>query len=216
MDFNIKEKIGTIKEQLGDDAEKVGSILVDIERHYSDNLDALKHANGESKERRIKLREYESQLSDYEAQVEMLKNDTKVKELEEQIGKLKGFQSEVFKQNREVFKTKFEKIKDHKNFEKIKDKIITIPEKDGKYDFDSIENDTINSMLEKVNEYESIGLFESKKIDTPGGTPIAGESGSDGKYTIEGQEMTLAEIANRYPEKYKEIRLKRKTLQFDK
>ena len=96
---SIDESIAQVRAQLPDEAlSKVGAVLEGIKAEVKELQDSLSAANNESKSRKIKLREYESKLEDYEV---------KASELQKKID---GFDSTPLKQEAEKYKTKYEKM----------------------------------------------------------------------------------------------------------
>jgi chromosome segregation ATPase len=88
-------------------------------------------------------------------------------ELKKENETLKQYQASVLKERRNSFVSRYDKIKDAVNFDKIS-KDLKVPEqKDGKLDWDSLTDDDISANLEIIIKAEEWGLFEKQ----PGGNP---------------------------------------------
>ena len=165
--MDIKKLLEQVRSQLdGETAEKVNSVLKEIETGVVDIVDSLKAANSESKSRKLKIRDLEEKISDYEVQVEKLQKESDTTELTKELESLKAFKSEVITRQRESFTNRFKEIKSHKNFEKAA-KLFTLPEpdKDGEYDFSKLEDSDFDRNIQKLNELDALDYFgeQSKK-----------------------------------------------------
>lgn len=166
MDFT--KTIAEIRKSLDDETvAKVGTLLKDLERGIGELIDDAKADSAESKSRKLKIKELESEI-------EKLKSDNssealrkQYEELKKENETLKQYQASVLKERRNSFVSRYDKIKDAVNFDKIS-KDLKVPEqKDGKLDWDSLTDDDISANLEIIIKAEEWGLFEKQ----PGGNP---------------------------------------------
>lgn len=170
---------GSLKE---DTSESIKTTLENVKREFATMQISLKAANSEAQTNRIKASELRGKLEDADLQISKLSDDTKLKEIQadhkskfEELKKgsetkIKEFETlntqllESQKQLHGIFRkefvTSFEKIKEHPNFEKIKD-ILKLPEKkEDKYDFNALSDEDVLFNKSKLAEYNSLGLFE--------------------------------------------------------
>lgn len=169
--MEINEIIANVLAKVPDESKTaVEGQLKQIERSYAAMVEDVRIANSESKDRRLKLRDVESKLSEYETEIEQLKNDTTVADLTKQVEGLKSFQSQIYKQNRDTFKNKVDTYSKNSTFEKVTP-LLSIPVKDDKFDFDAMDDTAVKSGLEKLNEYEQLGIFETQTPHKPGMPP---------------------------------------------
>lgn len=159
--MDIKVLIEQVRSQLdGEVVEKVNSVLKEIETGTIDVIDSLKAASSESKGRKIKIRELEEKVSDFEMQVETLSKDNDKTELLAENERLKTFKADVFKRQRESFKGKIDSVKTHANFERAA-KLLKLPEpdKDGEYDFSNMQDSDFEFNIIKLSELDALDYF---------------------------------------------------------
>lgn len=194
--MEINEIVAQVVQKVPEESRTaVEGMLKQVERSYAAMAEDVRIANSESKERRLKLRDAEQKLSEFETEVEKLKNDTTVSELTKQVESLKGFQSQVFKQNRDAFRAKIETYTKHPAFEKVAP-ILGIPKKDDKLDIDGMDDSAIQAGFSKLTEYEQLGVFDGQKQTR--NTPVPKIEG--------GGEPNPIELAKSNPEAYAEYR----------
>ena len=206
--MDIKETLSKIRQELGEEnSSKISGLLNSIEYSYND----LSNARNSIDDARVKYRdraaELEKEVEGLQTKINTLSNDDTVKKLAEENEQLKGFQRTVFKQNREIFKAKHEKIKELPAFEKVKGK-FEIPMNGEEYDYEKLDDTAINNMLSKINEYEEVGLFEKTDIkpEDPLKPKHLSGGNKDGLYNINGKDYTLTEVADKFPGEYAKIR----------
>ena len=168
-----KEAISKIREALGEDSSKVESMLVEINSDYSefqrkldDQQETIKSVNTESKGRKLEIRELKSNLDDEKEKIEKLEGQDKSKEVTDLTEKLKVFtdaDAEQIKTKAKGFIDKFDKLKVHADFDACKSK-FKLPEaikddKDGKLDWDSMDDNDIAKNADGLTEYIGIGKF---------------------------------------------------------
>ena len=166
-----KEHISKIREALGEDSSKVETFLKGIESDYSkfdveldDLRETIKHVNTESKQRKLKIRELESDLEDKDGEIETLKGKDMSEEVKTLQAKVKGYEdmeAEKIKTKAKGFIDKYDKLKDHADWDacsanfnlpnQIKD------DKDGKLDWESMDVNEIAKNADKLTEYIGIG-----------------------------------------------------------
>ena len=189
-----KEAISKIREALGEDSSKVEAHLKVIEGDYSkfevdlsDLQDTIKHVNTESKTRKLKIRELEGNLEDKEAEMETLKGKDMTEEVKILQTKLKGYEdteAEKVKTKAQGFIDKYDKLKDHADWDTCKGKFKIPVEKDGKLDWESMDINDVAKNADGLTEYIGIGKLgeaEPKSEIKPGSrTP---ESPATNPYT---------------------------------
>lgn len=164
-----KEAISKIREALGEDSSKVEAHLKAIESDYSkfeveldDARETIKHVNNESKTRKLKIRDLESELEDGKTEMETLKGKDMSEEVKTLQTKLKSYEEaelERVKSKGKAFIDKYDKLKDHADWDKTKSKFLLPEEKDGKLSWESLDVNDIAKNADKLNEYEGLGLF---------------------------------------------------------
>lgn len=176
--FDIKEHMTRIRSEVGEEmASKIAGHLNSIEMAYTD----LSKARGSIDEARVKYRDRADELTkeveELQRKIVGLNNDDSVKELTEKVKKLEGFQTQVYKENREKFTKMFDNIKEHANFDKVKSNFKLGELKDDAYDNTSLSDEDVNHNINKLTEYQSLGIFgdgiDIKNI--PPGKPPGGE-----------------------------------------
>jgi len=168
MDFS--KVIAGIREKLDDETvEKVGTQLKDLERGISDLLDDAKSSSGESKGRKLKIREMEKEVERLQDEVDKLKIDNSSEKIQKEYDNMKKeneslneYKTSVLKSRRDDFVREFDVIKDSVNFEKISKNLKIAEEKDDKRDWTIISDEDIASNLSEIQKAKDWGLFESK------------------------------------------------------
>jgi len=167
--------IAEIRTKLDDETvEKVGTQLKELERGINDLLDDAKSSSGESKGRKLKIREMEKETERLQDEVDKLKTDNSSEKIQKEYDdmkkeneSLKEYKTSVLKSRRESFVNKFDKIKESINFDKVKNDIIVPEEKEGKRAWESISDDDIEKNLSEIQKAENWGIFEK----VPPGNP---------------------------------------------
>ena len=186
--------------------EKIASALTDEQKtQLGETLSSIKYnAQGlsddvgtllkETMNRKEKIRELENNVSVLSQEKEKLSNTDQVSELNKRIEELQGFKTQVFEEKKKGYIDTYKKVKDHPDFEKLKDKILIPIEKDGKFTLDG-EDSQIISGLDKINEYQNLGLFQQKQT-RQSYTPVIVDNG----------DVDPVQLAKENPEAYKEYR----------
>lgn len=200
--MDIEKATAEIVDSLKEDTtESVKTTLENVKREFGAMQVSLKAANEEAKTNRLKAGELRGKLEDADLQISKLSDDTKLKEMqadyEKQIGeyktqneKLTEAQKQLYGIFRKEFITSFDRIKEHPNFEKVKD-ILKIPEKkEDKYDFDSLSDEAVLFNKAKLAEYDSLGLFVVEGKSTSPQIPI----------TEKIKDIDIVELAKTNPE----------------
>lgn len=163
--MSIKESIDQVRSQLPDEAlSKVGAVLENIKAEVQETEDRLSAANTESKNRKIKLREYETKIEDYDVRVTELQgkvdsyDDTPLKA---ERDKYKEKYDKTIANQKQSFISTFEQIQTHPNFETAKPRFV-IPEKDGKPDWESMEIEVLEKNLNALNDLNQLNYFATK------------------------------------------------------
>jgi len=180
MDFT--KVIAEIRKSLDDETvAKVGTLLKDLERGIGELIDDAKADSAESKSRKLKIKELESEKEKLQDEVEKLKSDNSSEALQKQNEELKKenetlkqYQASVLKDRRNSFVTRYDKIKDVVNFDKISKDLKLPEEKDGKLNWESLSDDDISANLEIISKAEEWGLFEKQPGGNPPNRPAAG------------------------------------------
>ena len=207
--MNITEKTAEIKARAGEDAAKnIGQLLSDIESSYTDKEDSVNKLYAETMKRKNTILDLEKDRDDLKVSNERLKkdleDDSKLVELKNENDTLKTFKTTVYDQNRASFKTKYEVVSQHENYDKIKS-VVSVPLKEGsetEHDYEKIEDAQVAVMLAKINEYAELGLFgDSKKPDNVVLTPQTPPGGA-----VDFSKMSSEEMALKYPKEFAEQR----------
>lgn len=162
----IKDILKQIADKLGTDSPEVSSLLAAANREADNIIDDLKSANAESKQRKEKIRELQSEIEgkgDFTETEKSLKSEIeRLKKIETEYATLKtAEQKKVIDKWSEKAKA-FDVDKTHKSF----DKLTKLKEKfafpDGDIDFE-----TASKNLEKYELLESAGAFDVADTKTP-------------------------------------------------
>lgn len=170
--MSIKEKLELVRSQVGEeDLPKINTILEEIEMVYSDLSEThtlvsskLKSANAESRERRLKI-------EGFETQIEELNKTNDTTELKAELESLREFKVGQLKLQREGFEKSFDEISKHPNFEKAKTRFALPEVKDEKYQWDKISNDDFEKNMSTLNDLNELDYFKvagKEKPDTFG------------------------------------------------
>jgi predicted nucleic acid-binding Zn-ribbon protein len=125
IQMEIKEILAKIKAAVGEEiTPKIEGLLKNIEAEFSSVTDDLKAANAESKERKLKLREMQTQLDEAGEKVKGLEGKANDPAQKQELDALKQFKADVLKVRRESFSGEFAKIAKHPNFEKAKEQLL--------------------------------------------------------------------------------------------
>jgi len=169
--MSIKESIDQVRSQLPDEAlSKVGSVLENIKTEVQETEDRLSAANTESRNRKIKLREYETKIEDYDVRITELQgkvdsfDDTSLKTEVEQY---KNKYNNLIGNQKQSFISSFEQIKIHPNFETAKSRFVIPDEKDGKPDWESMDVETLEKNLSALNDLNQLNYFATKNEPFP-------------------------------------------------
>ena len=169
------EALKDLKGKLSAEAlEEVNGILGTLNREFLDVEGDVNALYKESVQRKESLSEVQKELENIKLEKQKLEeNDSseKMKELEAERDKYKTdlekrLENEA-KATKEKFLTKFESIKDHKDFEKAKN-FFKLPEvEDEKYKWDTLEVDDFESNLSELEKFEALGHFQAGDGSTP-------------------------------------------------
>lgn len=170
MDFS--KKLSQVREQLDEEnLSKVSATLKELEVATGSIADDLKAANGESRNRKVKLREAESKIQDLELKIGDLEKASDHSELTKELETLKAFKTSTLKHSRETFQTDFAKIAKHKNFVKAKDVFdLPKPDKDGNYDLKGLTDEQVEK-----NTAELLRLTQLEYFGTAGNQDVHGD-----------------------------------------
>jgi len=181
--MSIKEAVARIREKLGSEvSEEINSILAGMVRTEEDLIADRTDANGQAKERKLKLREMETTIDTMKAENTELK--TKIEGFEKEkteLGEYKTKWVSQEQQRNEANKTEWDGIKkrfDVKETDKGFDQINKIKKY---YTFaDNLTSEQISRNLEIAKQHEELGLFSVDPTATPpantpkGSEPAAG------------------------------------------
>ena len=207
--MEIKDRMSEIRARAGEESAKNISPLLDtLQSDYTDKLDTVNRLHSETLRRKEKIIEIEQDRDDLKVKNEILKkdleDDSKLVEANKKVNELLEFQTTVHNQNRVSFKTKYEVVSQHENYDKIKS-VVSVPLKEGsetEHDYEKIEDAQVTVMLAKINEYADLGLFgDPKKPDNVVLTPKTPTGGA-----VDFSKMSSEEMARDYPKEFKEQR----------
>jgi len=178
----VRAKIEQVRSKLGDEeVAKLNSDLKSLESGVTELQEDVERVNGESKGRKIKIRELESQLSDKDTELDTLKKKTDTSELTKEVETLREFKSNTLKGQRDSFASKLKTISKHPNFENVKGFLkLPDPDKDGNYDLSKLEDGDIEHNISKLSEYEAVKLFGEVSKPNVDGTPRTDQPGGGG------------------------------------
>lgn len=178
--MEIKEILAKIKAAVGEEiTPKIEGLLKNIEAEFSSVTDDLKAANAESKERKLKLREMQTQLDEAGEKVKEFEGKVNDPAQKQELDALKQFKADVLKVRRESFSGEFAKIAKHPNFEKAKEQFkLPKPSESGEYDFTKASDADIEHNLAKMAEYNKIGFFGETEQLPAGGFNLPRQGGS--------------------------------------
>ena len=191
----IKELIDQVRSQISsEDSEKVGILLEQIKNEASDLQSSKAAVDTESKNRRIKLRELESEIEGLKIE----RDDFKTKydsfddsPLKQRLQELESKYSSSLQTQVRSFQTFFDSVKDHPKFEKAKSR-FKIPEGDnGALDFSKLAPEDIEHNISVQNDLQQLEYFEAVHPSSP----------HTGKTIIDGKPVPTAT-------EYQEIRQK--------
>lgn len=180
----VNELLTSIKSQLGEDNATINPLLKEIEAEYNDVVDSLKAVNSESKARKLKLRELETEKEEWETKLTELQQKSDTSHLETELQELREYKKKVFTDNRNSFVDRFGKIVNHPNFEKAKTK-FHLPEKDGdKFNWEKLEEDKMVENINKLKELDELEYFSSTNTFRPNGNKFNDVDSRDKKLEI--------------------------------
>ena len=166
----IKETLQAIASKLTEEQSELKAQIAGAIREADNIIDDLKSANAESKQRKEKIRELQSEL---EGRGDFTETETKLKAEIERLKKVEAEYATVkTAEQKKVIDKWLEKAKafDVEKTHKAFDKLTKLKEKfsfpDGEIDFA-----TAKANLEKFELLESAGAFDVAESRTPNGTP---------------------------------------------
>ena len=169
--MDLKEVLAKIKAAAGEEAApKIDSLLRQVEAEFATIADDLKAANAESKERKLKLRELQTQLDEAGEKVKDYEGKVNDPALKQELEALKQFKGDVLKARRGTFAAEFGEVVKHANFEKAKEQFkLPKPSDSGEYDYTKLSDADIEHNMAKLDEYRKIGFFAAETAPPPGG-----------------------------------------------
>ena len=166
----IKETLQAIASKLTEEQSELKAQIAGAIREADNIIDDLKSANAESKQRKEKIRELQSELDgkqDFTETEKSLKAEIeRLKKIETEYTTLQtAEQTKVISQWSEKAKA-FDVEKTHKAYEKLTKLKEKFSFPDGEIDYQ-----TAKANLEKFELLESAGAFDVAESRTPNGTP---------------------------------------------
>lgn len=165
--MSIKESLEQVRSKLTEEqVADLGSVLKSIENEGNSLMSDLSAANAESKQRKLKIRELEEKMGDWDVEKAMW--EKKKAEYEEKINDptLKAKLEEIetkwkkfFGQQRNDFISKYDKISQNEKWDIAKDRFILPEEKDGKLDWENISDTDMEKNIAKLNELNELKYF---------------------------------------------------------
>jgi predicted RNase H-like nuclease (RuvC/YqgF family) len=188
----VRAKIEQVRSKIdGEEAAKLISDLKSIEEGVTDLQTEVERVNGESKGRKIEIRDLKKDIADKDEEIDSLKKKTDTSELTKEVETLREFKSNILKGQRDSFGADLKSISKHPKFESMKGFYkLPEPDKDGNYDLSKIEDADLEFNIAKLQEHkaaevfgkvEKIQVFGEPRNDEPGegGGPGKIESESD-------------------------------------
>ena len=193
--MELKEQLDQIRSVVpADKQESVSVVLKDIENEVIDLKASLASANSESKNRKLKLRDLEKDIEDRDIKITEL--DKKISSfdtsgLKKELETYKAKYSSALKVQKDSFLNAFGEIEKHPNYEPVLSKKFKVPEKkDGKPDWDILNDEDWEHNLQTFNELQELKYFDStKEPKLPDGSKGAG-------FTSDGQKIPTLKEAN--------------------
>lgn len=175
-DQKVKDAIAAIRKELSsEELDKISSNLKTIEYEFKDVLEDTQRFLGEAKDKKKGLQSKDVEIGKLQDEITELKADdssakiiTERDDLKKKNEGLEEYKTSVLKSRRESFISRFDKIKDHVNFEKISKGLKVPEEKDGKRDWSKVTDDEIGINLSELQKAEDWGIFgDIKTTDGP-------------------------------------------------
>lgn len=183
--MDLQKILDQIRSKLGEKTPEIESFLKQIEANHNEISEDLKAANGESKTRKLKIRELEQLIEDSKSEIENLKKKTDDPIIKQELEALRSFKADLVKKQRETFIAEFDKVKGHANFEKAKD-LFKLPKAkdDGSLDLTKLKDDEIDFNVAKLAELQKLDYFgqinqqnpppfNNMRTNTPGDPNVA-------------------------------------------
>ena len=226
--MDIEKAITEVGGALAEDAaESTREVLQTIKREFTTMQSSLGAANADAKTNRLKATDLQQQVEDMQHQIEKLKDSSTVSEMEEahaakieELTNAHTQEKEAWEQERTQFQesqtqlhglfktdvmndisaiaetTEFERIKGNLKLPKLTD------EKDMKsFDWENYENEDMLFTKGKLAEYRSLGIFGEALPPIKPNVEVKQEKEED---------VDIVELARTNPEKYKELRDKKR------
>ncbi len=168
----IKESIEQLSSMIAPEKVEQGrTILKTLENEFIDLSASKSASDSESKGRKLKIREMEGVLEDREMRIVEL--DNKIKSFDDSaIKKERDAYAQKYKSalklQQEYFKSNFDVVEKHPNFEPVLKVKFKVPEKEGdQYKWDSLKEDEWEHNIQTFNELNSLKYFESAPKPSP-------------------------------------------------
>ncbi len=167
----IKDLVDQVRSQISsEDSEKV-SVLLEQIKNEATNLIASKAAvDSEAKDRRIKNREYESQVQGLEIERDEWKNKVEAFDdapLHAELAKLKEKYNGVIVNQAKSFEVYYNSIKDHPNFEKAKNRFKLPAGDNGELDFSKLSPEDTEHNINAKSDLQQLEYFGDIKPASP-------------------------------------------------
>ena len=169
--------IEAVAEVLGADGlAKINSSLRSIESGVSEMQENLTHANTESKNRKLKIREMATEQETFKEQIEELTGKADTSELTAELETLRTYKKDNLANMRGGFIEGFAKVAEHDNFAKAKG-FFKLPKlnaeggllkaEDGSFDFADVSDVDMESNIAEMNKLNALGYFETAEGGEP-------------------------------------------------
>ena len=196
--MDLKKVLQDIRGAVGEDnVSKIEGYLNEIDGGFNVINQDLASVKNEAAQRRVRTNELTSKVAELEDQLKAGDKSGEIETLKSENEQLKSFQKQIHDQNRSSYLTQYEQLKSHKNFDKIKSKIIAPAEVDGKLTLnESVTNDQIQDSLDEISRAQEYGVFEQKQQTNPLTVPTVGDT----------QEIDFEKLSRTDPAKARELK----------
>lgn len=160
--MDITKQLDRVRSLVGPEkVEEINDTLKEIEVGVVGLIDNVKDASAESKARKLKIRQMQSDLNDKETDIAELTEKADVSKYEDEIKSLRAFKDGVIEEGRNSFINRYEKFADNPRMEKAS-QFFTLPDKDedGKMDWSKIEDDAMAKNLAEFKKLETLDYFD--------------------------------------------------------
>lgn len=163
--MDIAKLTDRIKSEVDKDKlEAITPVLKEIEIGVVSLIENVKDASAESKARKLKIREMQSQINDMDVDIDDLRKKADTSELLAQLKELETFKAGVQEETRQSFLNRFNTVKEDPRFEKAST-FLKLPEagENGEMDFENISNEDMAHNLTELKKLDQLDYFSNEE-----------------------------------------------------